>query len=82
MSKIKLEQSGNPIGRPKGNQNRVTLVTQALLDGKAQVLTRKVVELAESGKPMPPGCRLSVPPSSMRKSDPRLRDIQSRVTGP
>jgi len=52
MSKFKTGQSGNPGGRPKGSLNKATLATQALLEGEAEALTRKVVELAKSGNPM------------------------------
>jgi len=52
MSKFKSGQSGNPSGRPKGALNKATLATQALLDGEAEALTRKVVELAKSGNPV------------------------------
>ena len=52
MSKFKSGQSGNPSGRPKGSLNKATLATQALLEGEAEALTRKVVELAKSGNPM------------------------------
>lgn len=49
MSKFKTGQSGNPRGRPKGALNKATLATQALLEGEAEALTRKVVELAKEG---------------------------------
>lgn len=49
MSKFKSGQSGNPGGRPKGALNKTTLATQALLDGEAEAMTRKVVELAKDG---------------------------------
>ena len=49
MSKFTSGQSGNPGGRPKGALNKATLATQALLDGEAEALTRKVVELAKNG---------------------------------
>jgi hypothetical protein len=52
MTKFKPGQSGNPGGRPKGSLNKATLAAQALLEGEAEALTRKVVELAKSGNPM------------------------------
>ena len=42
-------QSGNPKGRPRGARNKATLAVEALLDGEAEALTRKAVELALSG---------------------------------
>ena len=42
-------QSGNPGGRPRGSRNRGTQGMQLLLDGEAQALTRKTVELALEG---------------------------------
>ena len=41
-------QAGN-IGRPKGARNKATLAVEALLDGEAEALTRKAVEMALSG---------------------------------
>lgn len=41
--------SGNPLGRPKGARNRVTMAVEALLDGDAQKLTRKAIGLALRG---------------------------------
>jgi Family of unknown function (DUF5681) len=41
--------SGNPSGRPKGSRNKTTMAVQALLDGKAEALTRKAIELAKGG---------------------------------
>jgi hypothetical protein len=52
MSKFKPGQSGNPGGRPKGALNKATLASQALLEGEAETLTRKVVELAKEGNPV------------------------------
>ena len=52
MSKFESGQSGNPGGRPKGALNKATLASQALLEGEAEALTRKAVELAKSGNPM------------------------------
>jgi hypothetical protein len=42
-------KSGNPSGRPKGSLNQATMAAQELLDGKAQALTQKAVELAQDG---------------------------------
>jgi hypothetical protein len=41
--------SGNPTGRPKGSRNKVTVALQALLDGEAEELTRKCINLAKTG---------------------------------
>ena len=41
--------SGNPNGRPKGSRNRSTLAAETLLDGEAEALTRKAIELALDG---------------------------------
>ena len=45
----KRGESGNPDGRPKGSRNRATLAAEALLDGEAEALSRKVVEMALDG---------------------------------
>ena len=42
-------QSGNPKGRPKGSRNAVTLLAEALLDGEAENIIRKLVEKALEG---------------------------------
>ena len=42
-------QSGNPRGRPRGSRHKATLAAEALLDGEAEGLTRKAVELALGG---------------------------------
>ena len=41
--------SGNRAGRPKGARHKATLAVEALLDGEAERLTRKAVELALAG---------------------------------
>ena len=41
--------SANPAGRPKGARNKTTLAIEALLDGEADAITRKAVELAKAG---------------------------------
>jgi hypothetical protein len=47
--RFKKGQSGNPAGRPKGSKNRKTLIAELLLEGEADKLTRKAVELALGG---------------------------------
>src|SRR5262249_45645716 len=42
-------KSGNPNGRPKGSRNRTTLAVEALIDGKAEDIANKAVELALAG---------------------------------
>ena len=43
---------GNPggPGRPEGSLNRATLIAQELLDGEAEGLTRKVIDMAKAGE--------------------------------
>jgi hypothetical protein len=41
--------SGNPAGRPRGSRNAATLVAEAILDGEAEALTRKAIEMALGG---------------------------------
>ena len=41
-------EPGNP-GRPKGSRHKVTLAVEALLEGEADALTRKAIELAKAG---------------------------------
>jgi hypothetical protein len=42
-------RSGNPAGRRAGVRNRATETAELLLDGEAEALTRKVIELALAG---------------------------------
>jgi Family of unknown function (DUF5681) len=42
-------RSGNPAGRQRGSKNRATLAAQLLLEGQAEALTNKAVELALGG---------------------------------
>ena len=46
---FKRGRSGNPKGKKRGTRNKATLAAQALLDGEAETLTRKVLELAKGG---------------------------------
>jgi hypothetical protein len=42
-------ESGNPRGKTKGTRHRTTLAAQALLEGEAETLSRKAIELALAG---------------------------------
>jgi Family of unknown function (DUF5681) len=48
-TQFKPGQSGNPNGRPAGSRHRTTLAVDALLDGDAERLTRKAIEMALGG---------------------------------
>jgi len=47
-------ESGNPAGKTPGAQNRKTLAVQELLNGEAEKLTRRCVELALEERLAPP----------------------------
>jgi hypothetical protein len=47
--KFQPGRSGNPAGKPKGARHKTTLAIEALLDGQAEALTQKAVELALQG---------------------------------
>lgn len=42
-------RSGNPDGRPKGSRNATTIALETLLDGQAEALTQKAIDLALTG---------------------------------
>jgi hypothetical protein len=42
-------RSGNPSGKAKGTRHRATLAVEALLEGEAEALTRKCIDLAKAG---------------------------------
>jgi hypothetical protein len=42
-------QSGNPSGKAKGTRHKATMAVQALLEGEAEALTRKCIDLAKAG---------------------------------
>ncbi len=47
--KFATGESGNPAGRPKGSKNKTTLAAEALLDGEAEEITRRCIDMAKSG---------------------------------
>ena len=47
-------QSGNPSGKPKGTRHRVTMAAETLMEGEAEAITRKAIELAKGGVTAPP----------------------------
>ncbi len=46
---FKKGKSGNPAGRPQGSRNKATLAMERLLNGEADRLTQKAVDLAMKG---------------------------------
>jgi len=42
-------RSGNPAGRQRGSRNQSTLMAEILLEGEAEALTRRAIELALDG---------------------------------
>ena len=42
-------KSGNPKGRPNGSRNKATLAIEELVEGEAEGLTHKAIELALKG---------------------------------
>jgi uncharacterized protein DUF5681 len=50
--RFKPGHSGNPAGRPPGTRNKATESAELLLEGEAEALTRKAVELALGGDPI------------------------------
>jgi len=42
-------QSGNPAGRPKGARSKAMQALDAILDGEAEAITRRAIELAKEG---------------------------------
>ncbi|WP_331293080.1 MULTISPECIES: DUF5681 domain-containing protein [Methylobacterium] len=45
-------RSGNPAGRPKGSRNKTTVALEKILDGDAESILRKAVEMAQDGDPV------------------------------
>jgi hypothetical protein len=49
---FKEGRSGNPAGRPKGARNRATAALERILDGDAEAIRNKAVEMAKDGDPV------------------------------
>jgi hypothetical protein len=48
-TRFKPGVSGNPEGRPLGSRHKATLAIDKLLDGEADAITRKAIEMAKEG---------------------------------
>ena len=48
-TRFKPGKSGNPAGKPKGARHKVTLLAEKLLDGDAEDVVKKCIELAKAG---------------------------------
>lgn len=46
---FKKGQSGNPAGKKPGTRNKTTVLLEQLLDGKAEALTKKAIDMAGTG---------------------------------
>jgi hypothetical protein len=46
---FKKGKSGNPAGRPVGARHRTTVAMEQLLDGEADTIVRKAIEMAKGG---------------------------------
>ena len=42
-------RSGNPSGKPKGTRHKATMAADLLLEGEAEAITRKAIDLAKEG---------------------------------
>jgi hypothetical protein len=74
---------GNP-GRPKGARHRTTRAAEILLDGEAEALTRKAIDLAQAGDTIALRLCLEriVPPRRERTLRFALPPLQSAADAP
>jgi|SRR6476469_5365777 len=70
---------GNP-GRPKGSRNKSTLAAEALLEGEAEVLTRRAVERALQGDIQ--ALRLCLDRLSWNVRQERFHSVRGCLQGP
>ena len=78
-TRFKKGQSGNPNGRPRGARNKTTVAAEALLDGDAEAITSKAIELAKDGDTTAMRLCLEriVPPRRDRRIEFGMRAIES-----
>ena len=77
-------QSGNPAGRRKGCRNKATLAAELYLDGEAEGLLRKAVEMAHAGSGLHMKLVLdrTIPPRRERPEPIALPPIESAADIP
>ena len=78
--KFQKGQSGNPKGRRKGCRNRKTLMAELLLDGEAEKLTRKAIDLALGGSES--ALRLCLDRLIAPRREPRVPFALPPIAGP
>jgi len=44
-------QSGNPLGRPRGSRNKLTLLVERLLERDSATLVKKLIDVAKETRP-------------------------------
>ncbi len=49
QGRFRKGQSGNPYGKPPGTRHRATRLAEAVLEGEADALMRKAIDLAKEG---------------------------------
>ena len=76
---FKKGRSGNPKGRPEGTRNKATIACETLLDGEADALTKKAIELAKGGDMAAPRLCLDriIPPRKDRPIELDLPDMKT-----
>ena len=73
-------QSGNPKGHRKGCRNRKTLMAELLLEGEAETLARKAIELALGGSES--ALRLCLDRLIAPRREPRVPFALPTIAGP
>ena len=73
-------QSGNPSGKAKGTRHRASLAVEALLDGEAEALTRRAIEMALDGDG--PAMRLCLDRLCPPRKDRTIAFTLPEITGP